>query len=239
MTPSLSALRIAIFADGADRAAMLEAARHPLIRGLTTNPSLMRKAGVTDYAAFGREMAALIPHLPISFEVIADDLPGMARQARIIASWGPQVFVKLPVTTTAGESILPIIPELVAEGVRLNITALFTPEQVAPISAALGDRVSAFLSVFAGRIADTGRDPLPILREVLAIMAPRPNQRLIWASPREVLNLFQADAIGCHAITMTHDLLAKLPLIGRDLLAFSRETVQMFHRDAQAAGFTL
>jgi transaldolase len=191
---------------------------------------------VTDYAAFARAVLAALPGYPISFEVTADDLPGMAAQARRIAGWGGNVFVKLPVTTSAGESVAPILPALAAEGVQCNLTALFTPAQVRAVSDALGDATPAFISVFAGRIADAGQDPLPVMREALAIMAPRPNQRLIWASPREVLNLVQADAIGCHVITMTPDLLAKLPGLGRDLDAFSLETVRMFLGDAQAAG---
>ncbi len=236
----LGDLRVHIYADGAELAQMQAAARNPLIRGFTTNPTLMRRAGVTDYAGFARAVLAALPDYPISFEVTADDLPGMAAQARRIAGWGGpgggNVFVKLPVTTSAGESVAPILPALAAEGVRCNLTALFTPAQVRAVSDALGDTTPCFISVFAGRIADAGHDPVPVMRQALAIMAPRPNQRLIWASPREVLNLVQADAIGCHVITMTPDLLAKLPGLGRDLDAFSLETVRMFLTDAQAAG---
>lgn len=236
---TLHDLRVEIYADGADRIAMAEAARNPLVRGFTTNPTLARKAGVTDYGAFGREICAAFPGYPISFEVIADTLPEIDRQARLIAGWGGNVFVKLPVTTTAGESVVPLLAPLAASGVRCNVTALFTLEQVRSVSAALGDAVPSFISVFAGRLADAGIDPVPIMREAVAIMRPRPSQKLIWASPREVLNAVQAHAVGCHVITMTHELIARLATLGRDPLRFSLETVRMFHDDARGAGFTL
>jgi transaldolase len=236
---TLRDLKVEIYADGGDRNAMAQAARNPLVKGFTTNPTLTRKAGVTDYAAFGRELCAAFPDHPISFEVIADTLPEMDRQARLIAGWGANVFVKLPVTTTAGESVVPLLAPLAGSGVQCNVTALFTLEQVRAVSAALGDAVPSFISVFAGRLADAGIDPVPIMREAVAIMRPRPGQRLIWASPREVLNVVQAHDVGCHVITMTHDLIARLPTLGRDPLQFSLETVRMFHDDARAAGFVL
>jgi transaldolase len=232
-------LKIKIFADGADKAGMLEMYRNPLIAGFTTNPTLMRKAGISDFEAFARDILESIPDRPISFEVFSDDFAEMERQARSIAAWGPNVYVKIPVTDTKGASAAPVIATLAADGIQLNVTALLTVEQVRFVAAALAGGAPSYISVFAGRIADAGVDPLPIVRESLAIMAPHKHLELIWASPRELLNIVQADAAGAHIITVTNDLLAKLPTLGKDLAQFSLETVQMFHRDATAAGFEL
>jgi transaldolase len=235
---SLAAIKI--FADGASLASMLEAARDPRIAGFTTNPTLMRKAGVADYRAFAREVLAQIRDKPISFEVFADDTPGMRRQAREIAAWGDNVYVKVPVTNTRGEPTTDLIRELAAGGVKLNVTAMCTLEQVRAVARALAGGPPAVISVFAGRIADTGRDPIPLMREALEICRAADRQiELLWASPREVLNIAQAVEIGCDIITVTPDLFAKLALFGKDLAVFSLETVQMFHRDAEAAGYKL
>ncbi|HEY8674507.1 MAG TPA: transaldolase [Candidatus Dormibacteraeota bacterium] len=238
-TVDLTALRIEIFADGADRDAIVELAANPLIKGFTTNPTLMRAAGVKDYEQFARDVTSAVPDMPISFEVFADDCQEMERQALRIATWGENVYAKIPVTDTKGAPTTPVIRTLTDAGVKLNITALFTPEQVRWVSETLGDGPPSFISVFAGRIADSGRDPLPLMRECLEIMAPHPNQRLIWASPREILNVIQADQIGCHVITVTHDLLKKLPSLGKGLDEFSLDTVRMFHDDAVSSGFSL
>lgn len=235
----LTGLRVEIFGDGADRNAMSALAENPLIKGFTTNPTLMRAAGVDDYEQFARDVIAAIPSLPISFEVFADEFDEMERQALRIADWGDNVYVKVPVTDTAGKPTERVVSALSEQGVKLNVTAVFTPEQTRWISEALGGRTPAFISVFAGRIADSGRDPLPIMRDCLGVMEPYPNQRLIWASPREILNVVQADDIGCHIITVTHDLLKKLSNLGKDLDEFSLDTVQMFHRDAAQAGYEL
>lgn len=237
--PRVESLRVRIFADGADLPGLLEMARRPHISGFTTNPTLMRRAGVADYRAFAREALQAISDRPISFEVFADEPLEMERQAREIASWGRNVFVKIPVTTTRGESCAPLVRRLAADGLQLNVTALLTLDQVREVSQALADGAPSFISVFAGRIADTGRDPVPLLAQALRIMAPWPGQQLIWASPRELLNVFQADAIGCHVITATHDVLGKLPLVGKDLDQYSLETVRMFFDDGQAAGYRL
>jgi transaldolase len=238
-TPSLTALKVKIFADGADRTGMLEMAERPYIAGFTTNPTLMRKAGVADYRAFAREMLASLPDRPISFEVFSDEFSEMESQAREIASWGENVYVKIPVTNTRGEVSYPLIARLAAARVKQNVTALLTLDQVREVSAALKGHAPSCISVFAGRIADTGCDPLPIMAAAVALMREWPTQELIWASPRELLNIFQADAIGCHIITVTNDVLKKLPLIGKDLGAYSLETVKMFHDDARAAGYRL
>jgi transaldolase len=230
---------VKIFADGADAAGIARLAQDPLIKGFTTNPTLMRAAGVTDYECFAREVLSIVGARPISFEVFADDFNEMERQARLIATWGDGVNVKIPVTTTAGESTQPLLCRLAELGIKVNVTALLTVDQVRATTAALGGGPPCFISVFAGRIADTGREPVPLMQEALEVMAPHPNLELIWASPREILNVVQADAIGCHIITVTHDLLKKLPLLGRGLEEHSLDTVQMFHRDAQAAGYTL
>lgn len=237
--PVLSSLRVRLFADGADFDAITELARNPWIRGFTTNPTLMRKAGVGDYECFARRVTAAIPDRPVSFEVISDDFSEMERQARKIASWGPNVFAKIPVTNTGGLSSAPLVRDLTTSGVRLNITALLTLEQVRTMARALEGGAPAYLSVFAGRIADTGVDPAPLMAEAVRILRPLPQVELIWASPREVFNVFQADAAGCHVITATLDILQKLCLAGKDLTRFSQETVAMFHNDALAAGYSL
>lgn len=237
--PSLAGLRTQIFADGADLDGVRALAKDPRIAGFTTNPTLMRNAGVSDYAAFARAALEIAGERPISFEVFADDEAEMERQARIIAAWGANVHVKVPVTDTRGATTAALIRRLTGEGIRLNVTALMTAEQVREVTRALAGGAPAYVSVFAGRIADTGRDPLPILTESLAIMASEPQLALIWASPRELLNVFQADAIGCHVITVTNDILAKLDLVGKDLDEYSLDTVKMFHRDASASAFEI
>jgi transaldolase len=237
--PSHQSLKIKIFADGADKTDLLALAAQKHIAGFTTNPTLMRKAGVVDYRKFALDVLSAISDRPISFEVFSDEFDEMERQATEIASWGQNVYVKIPVTNTRGESAADLISRLSARGIKLNVTALTYPEQVSEISAALGDKVPSCISVFAGRVADTGRDPLPIMIRSLQIMKSRPNQELIWASPRELLNIIQADQIGCHIITVTNDLLKKLPLIGKDLKQYSLETVAMFRRDAVEAKFTI
>jgi transaldolase len=230
---------VKIFADGADLDAILALAQDERIAGFTTNPTLMWKAGLTDYQDFAQRLLERITTHPISFEVFADDADEMRRQAQLIASWGENVYVKIPVTTTNGESMAPLVRELSEGGVKVNVTALFTTAQVELITAAVKDGAPSYISVFAGRIADAGVDPLPIMARSIDIMLDAPRSELIWASPREILNIVQADQIGCHIITVTHDLLAKLSSIGKDLDQFSLETVQMFHRDAVSAGFTL
>jgi transaldolase len=235
----LDELSVKIFADGADLDGILALSKHPHIAGFTTNPTLMWRAGLTDYEVFARRLLEEITTHPISFEVFADDADEMRRQARLIHSWGPNVYVKLPVTTTAGVSMAPLVRELSEDGVQVNVTALFTTAQVELITAAVKDGAASYISVFAGRIADAGVDPVPIMARAVDIMVDAPRSELIWASPREILNLVQADQVGCHVITITHDLLAKLDSLGKDLDQFSLETVQMFHRDALAAGFTL
>jgi transaldolase len=230
-------LKIKIFADGADRRGILDLYKNPLIQGFTTNPTLMRQVGIVDYEAFAREILAEIPDRPFSLEVFSDDFDEMGRQARKLAALGPNVYVKIPITNTHGDSAACLIRQLTAENIKLNITALMTVEQVRTASAALAGSPSAYISVFAGRVADAGVDPLPLMRESLAVMKPQPQLELIWASPREIFNLVQADEIGCHIITVTHELLKKLPGLGKDLTEFSLDTVKMFHRDALAAGF--
>jgi len=235
----LNELKIKVFADGAEKASMLAAANDPLIKGLTTNPTLMRKAGVTDYAAFAKEILAEIKTKPISFEVFSDDFTEMERQARIIAAWAPNVYVKIPVTNTKKESSAALIKKLASEGVKLNVTAILTVAQVAEVAAALAPGVPAVVSVFAGRIADTGIDPMPIMLESKKILAPHPEFELLWASPREFYNIFQAEAVGADIITVTPELLKKAEKIGYDLVELSRETVQMFYDDGQKVGYTL
>lgn len=235
----LSELKVKIFADGADRAGMLEMYDNPLIKGFTTNPTLMRKAGVSDYQAFALDILKAIADRPISFEVLSDDFPEMERQARKIASWGNNVYVKIPVTNTRGESSVDLIRKLARAGVKMNVTALMTLDQVREVGAALVECPSASVSVFAGRIADTGRDPVPLMAAAAELVSKYPNIELIWASPRELLNIFQADEIGCHIITVTNDILKKLDLVGKDLRDYSLETVQMFYRDAILAHFNL
>jgi transaldolase len=236
---TLADLKVKIFADGADRAGMLELYRNPVIKGFTTNPTLMRQAGITDYEAFARDILGAIPDRPISLEVFSDDFPEMEAQARRIASWGANVFVKIPVTNTHGESAVPLVRALARAGVRQNVTALMTLAQVRDVAAALGPGPEACVSVFAGRVADTGRDPVPVMAAAVEILAVYPQLELIWASPRELLNIFHADQVGCQIITVTHDLLKKLPLIGKNLDEYSLDTVKMFRNDAVKAGFKL
>ncbi len=230
---------VKIFADGADKAAMLELYAKPWISGFTTNPTLMRKAGITDYEAFARDILAAIPDRPISLEVFADDFAEMERQARIIASWADNVYVKIPVTNTRREPALDLIYRLSHSGVKLNVTALLTLAQVRDVAHALGGGAPSCVSVFAGRIADTGVDPLPLMTAAVEMIRMYPGMELIWASPRELLNLVQADQIGCHIITVTNDILKKLDLLGRDLADFSLDTVKMFYEDARRSGYRL
>jgi transaldolase len=232
-------LRVKIFADGADRDGIAELYAIPWIRGFTTNPTLMRQAGIDDYETFAREVLEVVPDRPISFEVFSDDGREMEEQARTISSWGENVYVKIPVTDTQGRPSADMARRLAASGVKLNVTALMTAEQVAMVADWLSDGPDSFVSLFAGRVADTGRDPVPIMSAALDALRPHPHLQLIWASPREVLNIIQADAIGCHVITVTHDLLRKLSNLGRDLDDFSLGTVKMFHDDGQAAGYSL
>jgi transaldolase len=236
---TVSDLKVAIFADGAEKAGMLEMYAKPYIKGFTTNPTLMRKAGVTDYESFARQILREIPDRPISFEVFADDFDEMARQARKIATWGNNVRVKIPITNTRRESGVQLCERLSHEGIPLNITALFTLEQVQAVAKAVNGGAPTYVSVFAGRIADTGVDPVPLMSEAVRRLTSAPNTELIWASPRELLNIFQADAIGCHIITVTNDILQKLSLVGKDLGDYSLETVKMFYNDGRAAGFAL
>ena len=239
MTITAETLSVEIFADGADSASILQLAANPRIRGFTTNPTLMRKAGITDYESFARSVLPGIGGRPISFEVFSDDFDEMYSQARKIATWGTNVYVKIPVTNTVGASAVPLIASLAGDGVQMNVTALFTLAQVETVSDVLKDAPPSNISVFAGRIADAGIDPLPIMQRALQIMRPRPQQKLIWASPREVFNVVQADMIGCHIITVTPELIAKLCSLGKDLEEFSLDTVRMFRRDAVSAGYAL
>lgn len=232
-------LKVKIFADGADKEGMLEMYANPLIKGFTTNPTLMCKAGVCDYKAFAHEIVAAIPDRPISLEVFADDFPEMERQALEISSWGANINIKIPVTNTKKQPSYDLIRRLARAGVKLNVTALMTLDQVRDVSAAIADGPPAIISVFAGRIADTGRDPIPLMAAAVKLLSIYPNQELIWASPRELLNIFQADAVGCHIITVTNDVLKKLSLVGKDLHDYSLDTVKMFYNDAHKAGFKL
>jgi transaldolase len=236
---NLTDLRTKIFADGAELNGMLAMYREQHIKGFTTNPTLMRKAGLTDYRAFAREVVTAIPDRPISFEVFSDEFADMERQAREIATWGEHVYVKIPVTNTRREPAYDLVNRLSHAGVKLNVTALMTLEQVQAVTNALKGGAPSNISVFAGRIADTGRDPVPHMKAALEIMKAEPNAELIWASPRELLNVFQAHDIGCHIITVTNDILKKLSLRDKDLSDYSLETVKMFHDDAQAAGFSI
>jgi transaldolase len=235
----LKELNVKIFADGADLPGMLEMYAKPWIKGFTTNPTLMRKAGVADYEAFARKVVEAIPDRPLSFEVFSDDFAEMERQALKIKTWGDQVYVKIPVTNTRGESSCPLIRRLAEAGVRQNVTALMTLAQVREVAAALSEGPSAYISVFAGRIADTGRDPVPLMAAAVEMLRPHPRLELIWASPRELLNICQAAAVGCQIITVTNDILKKLNGLDKDLTEFSLDTVKMFHSDARAAGYKL
>jgi transaldolase len=232
-------LKVKIFADGADLKSIKALYTNPLIKGFTTNPTLMRNAGVEDYERFTHEVLAAVPDRPISFEVFADDFKTMEWQARLIASWGDNVYVKIPVTNTKRQSSAPLIKTLSASGVKVNVTAVFTLDQVETITKSLSPATPAVISVFAGRIADTGVDPLPIIRQSVAIMKARPKSELIWASPRELFNVYQAEEVGCHIITVTPDIIKKLPMVGKDLSTCSLEAVTLFHTDACSAGYHL
>jgi transaldolase len=232
-------LKVKIFSDGADKSAMLEMYQKPFIKGLTTNPTLMNKAGIRDYRAFCKDILLYIKDKPLSFEVFSDDFEEMEKQALEIASWGDNVYVKIPITNTKGETCYALVKRLAKEKVKLNVTALMTLDQVSHVVASLDASVPSYISIFAGRVADTGRDPLPIMSEALSLMSANPLSELIWASPRELLNIFQADAIGCHIITVTNDILKKLSLVGYDLDKYSLDTVKMFFNDAVVAGFKL
>ena len=232
-------LNVKIFADGADLDGIRTLAQNPLIKGFTTNPTLMRVAGISNYAAFAKDMLGVIASAPVSFEVFADEFDEMEAQALEIASWGDNVYVKIPITNTRGDSSVPLVGRLAAQKVKVNVTAMMTLDQVRHVAEALHAETPAVVSVFAGRIADTGVDPVPLMREAAGILESRPVAELLWASPRELLNIFHADEVGCHIITMTHDLLEKLKGVGKDLDQFSLETVEMFYKDASAAGYTI
>jgi len=232
-------LKVKIFADGADKAGMLEMYEKPFVKGLTTNPTLMKKAGITDYRAFCKDILASINDKPLSFEVFSDDFAEMEHQALEIASWGDNVYVKIPITNTKQEGCYALVEKLANQKVKLNVTALMTLDQVRNVVAALDPHIPSYVSVFAGRIADTGYDPVPLMTNAVEILKVAPAAELIWASPRELLNIFQADEIGCHVITVTNDILKKLSLVGYDLNEYSLDTVKMFYADAVAAGFKL
>ena len=237
---TLKDLKVKLFADGADKAGILQLNANPLIQGMTTNPSLMRKAGIHDYEAFARDILQHITEKPVSLEVFSDEFPEMRRQALKIKGWANNVYAKIPITNTRAESSLPLIRELALEGVKLNVTAILTLEQVAGIAQALNPKVPAVVSVFAGRIADTGVDPIPQMRESKKLLAGLPQAELLWASVREVLNIFQADDCGCEIVTVPHEILAKaMKMTGMDLKELSLDTVKMFAADAKAAGFSL
>lgn len=235
----LDSLKVKIFADGADIGGILKMAQNPLIKGFTTNPTLMRRVGITDYEAFARDVIAAVPDHPVSLEVFADDFDAMIAQGRRIASWGANVNVKVPVTDTKGNFARPVIEALSAEGIVLNVTAIMTVAQVEQIAGVINPEAASIISVFAGRIADTGVDPMPHMRACLSALEHQPKAELLWASPRELLNIFHADDVGCHIITVTNDVLAKLSLIDKNLDDYSRETVQMFYKDAVASGFQI
>jgi transaldolase len=235
----IEALKVKIFADGADKAGMLEMYSKPFVKGLTTNPTLMKKAGITDYRAFCKDILTSIKDKPLSFEVFSDDFSEMERQALEIASWGENVYVKIPVTNTKQETCYALIKKLANQKVKLNVTALMTLDQVSNVVASLDPNVPSYVSVFAGRVADTGYDPVPMMAKAVGILNAAPASELIWASPRELLNIFQADDIGCHVITVTNEILKKLSLVGYDLDQYSLDTVKMFYKDAVDAGFKL
>jgi len=239
MNARLGKMTTKIFADGADREGILALYRQPYIKGFTTNPTLMRKAGITDYEAFARSILKEVPDRPFSFEVFADEMSEMERQAMIISQWGANVYVKIPITNTRGESTKDVIRNLSAKGLKLNITAMMTLQQVRDILPCFNGSPSSYVSIFAGRIADTGCDPLGIMKEAVALLRPNPKLELIWASPRELLNIFHAEEIGCHIITVTHDILKKLELVGKNLDEYSLDTVRMFYEDGKKSGFTL
>lgn len=232
-------LKIKLFADGANINEMVEDYKRGIVSGFTTNPTLMRKAGVTNYEQFAKDALKAIPNLPISFEVFSDDLVNMEREARIISEWGKNVYIKIPVTNTKGESTAPLVKKLSKEGLKLNVTALLTTKQVTEVTAALYPKTPSIISIFAGRIADTGQNPVPIMKGALSIVKPKPNIELLWASTRELLNIIQADRCGCNIITVTPDILKKMKNIGKDLTVLSLETVQMFYDDAKSAGYKI
>lgn len=232
-------LKVKIFADGADKAGMLEMYAKPFVKGLTTNPTLMKKAGITDYRAFCKDILTSIKDKPLSFEVFSDDFAEMERQAMEIASWGDNVYVKIPVTNTKQETCYALVKKLAEQKVKLNVTALMTLEQVRDVVASLNPNIPSYVSVFAGRVADTGVDPVPVMTKAVEMLKVAPAAELIWASPRELLNIFQADEIGCQVITVTNDILKKLSLVGYDLDEYSLDTVKMFYKDAVEAGFKL
>jgi transaldolase len=232
-------LKVKIFADGADKAGMLEMYAKPFVKGLTTNPTLMKKAGITDYRAFCKDILTSIKDKPLSFEVFSDDFAEMERQALEIASWGENVYVKIPVTNTKQETCYALVKKLAEQKVKLNVTALMTLEQVRDVVASLNPTIPSYVSVFAGRVADTGVDPVPVMSKAVEMLKVAPAAELIWASPRELLNIFQADEIGCQVITVTNDILKKLSLVGYDLDEYSLDTVKMFYKDAVEAGFKL
>ena len=236
---SIDQLKVKIFADGADKAGMLEMYSKPFIKGLTTNPTLMKKAGISNYAAFCKEILQEIKDKPLSFEVFSDDFAETDRQAQEIASWGENVYVKIPITNTKRETCYPLVRKLAHSGVKLNVTAMMTLDQVRAVSQVLNPVIPSYVSVFAGRIADTGVDPVPLMTEAVSILRSNKNAELIWASPRELLNIFQANQVGCHIITVTNDVLKKLSLVGYDLDEYSLDTVKMFHEDALQAGYSL
>jgi transaldolase len=235
----LADLKVKIFADGADYKGILQMSKNPVIKGFTTNPTLMRKAGVSDYEAFARKVLAAVSDRPVSFEVFADDFASMAEQAHTISNWGPNVNVKIPITNTKGQSAGKLIRALSSEGVTLNVTAIFTLDQVRAVIDALHPGTAAIVSVFAGRIADTGIDPIPHMLAAKRILAARPKAQLLWASSRELLNIFHAEGSGCDIVTVPNELLSKLDLVGKDLIEYSRETVQAFYRDAAAAAYQI
>jgi len=232
-------LRVKIFADGADKPGMMEMNANPLIQGLTTNPTLMKKAGITDYRSFCKDILTTIKEKPLSFEVFSDDFYEMEQQAMQISSWGSNVYVKIPVTNTKKETCYALVKKLTAQGVKVNVTALMTLAQTRDVVAVLNPEVPSYVSIFAGRIADTGRDPLPLMAAAVEMLKVAPAAELIWASPRELLNIFQADDIGCQVITVTNDLIKKLSLVGYDLEDYSLDTVKMFYGDALAAGYDI
>jgi transaldolase len=239
MSERIDALSVKIFADGADRSGMLEMYAKPFIKGLTTNPTLMRQAGISDYEAFSRDILSEIRDKPLSLEVLSDDFAEMERQAMKIAGWGDNVYVKIPITNTKREPSCALISRLSNAGVKVNVTALMTLTQVRDVVAALNPSVRSYVSVFAGRVADTGTDPVALMAAAVEVLRPNPQAELIWASPRELLNIFQADAVGCQVITVTNDILKKLALVGYDLDDYSLDTVKMFCKDAVAAGYNL
>jgi transaldolase len=239
MKRGIPQFKIKLYADGADLEGMIEEYKKGIASGFTTNPTLMKKAGVKSYEEFAKAALKAIPDLPISFEVFSDDLAGMEREARKIGSWGNNVYIKIPVTNTKGESTAPLVKKLSHDGLKLNVTAILTVDQVKTISKALSSTTPSIVSVFAGRIADTGVDPMPIMKESVKILKSNPKAELLWASTRELLNLIQAESCGCHIITITNDILKKVPLVGKDLNELSLETVQMFYSDAQSAGYNI